>query len=440
MHLYGRNANMGYIFESEIERILHSVRNRTIGESEAITLGEVLSSNVHPGIKAYFRAEVRKLLAKERASEVRSKKFPYALPEINRLQDQMDLLLLHYYEFDQKEFDSLLDEAVHFQFNYLCRPQFTLMNFLFENKRKVPVADIEQKLEYCVEYGYFREIIKRYIIDNGLAKISYEEFESLLDKIDKEITSRHTSWELARMLKALFTFVDTGLPDTHKKQGDPSLPVNAAVVFFEDKKQIEMKERLERERDQQNLQEVTVQELANIIERVRTGNEEAVAAQPEKPVRKSARVKQTPPVEEAPAQPAREPLPFQAVDPTDLFQPTSRREETPRAPEPVLIPEPKSDEPIERTEAHFDGIPEEGIHAFFSRSEQKWMIKKIFHKDEVSFRESMDTLALIASWEEAAQYLDQLFIAMGIDPFSKEAIEFTDKIHAWFHPGEQKSA
>ncbi|MCI0706259.1 MAG: hypothetical protein L0Y80_02075 [Ignavibacteriae bacterium] len=427
---------MGYIFESEIERILHSVRARTIGESEAITLGEVLAANVHPGIKAYFRAEVRKLLKQEREKEVRSNKFPYALLEIARLQEQMDLLLQYYYEFDQKDFDTLLDEAVHFQFNYLCRPQFTLLNFLFDNKRKVPVAEIEQKLEYCVEYGYYREIIKRYIIDNGLAKISYEEFESMLDKIDREIINSHTSWELVRMLKALFAFVDTGLPETQKKEGEPTLPINAAVVFFEDKKQIEIKERLEKERDANNLNELTVQDLANFVERVRTSNEEAVAVQPEKPARKTPRTKRTPSSEtsgdQSPTQPSKVPIPFRAQDPAEFFTPTPGAKSTIEGAETKGGKVP--------AQASHEEIAGEGIHGFFSRSQQKWFIKKIFNKDEVSFREAMDTLSMIATWDEASQYLDKLFLTTGVDPFSKEAIEFTDKLYAWFHPGEQKSA
>ena len=430
---------MGYIFESEIERILHSVRARTIGESETITLGEVLSSNVHSGIKAYFRAEVQKMLQEEREKEVRSKQFPYAIPEVTRLQEQMDLLLQHYYEFYQKDFDTLLDEAVHFQFNYLCRPQFTLMGFLFDNKRKVPVADIERKLDYCVEYSYYREIIRRYITDNGLAKIAYEEFESLLDKIDREILSQHTSWELARMLKALFSFVDTGLPDSHKKAGEPTLPINAAIVFFEDKKQTDIQTRLEQERDGNNLEEITMLELANIIERVRTGNNDAQVTPPEKPARKPSRIKRTPAPETSqeqapPSESQKELLQFQPNDPADLFQPAPKQEPTPP------IPDVEQHHAVEVPDTGGSPVPEEGIHAHFSRSEQKEFIKKMFHKDEVSFREAMDTLNMLSSWDEASQYLDQLFVVTGADPFSKEAIRFTEKVYAWFHPGEQKSA
>lgn len=427
---------MGYIFESEIETILHSIRARTIGESESITLRQVLESDIHSGIKAYFRAEVEKLLQKEREKEVRSKKFPYSLPEVMRLQEQIDLLLQHYYEFDQKDFDALLDEAVHFQFNYLCRPQFTLMNFLFENRRRVPVADIERKLNYCVDYTYYREIIRRYIVDRGLAKMTYEEFQSLLEKIDREIVSRHTSWELARMLTALHRFVDAGLPLARKPDGQPTLPINAVIVFFEDKKLMEIKERLEQERDTRNVEQITIQELANVVEKVRTANEEAVAVVEEKP-RKQTRVRRKP-APEPKLEPKPEPVPKEptlrvAEKEQDLFQPVTTPERA------IVQPFHQRTEQLDEEQTVGDERREEGIHTIFSRSEQKHFAKKIFRKDDIAFREALDTLNIITSWEEASHYLDQLFVANNVDPFSEEAIEFTDKVYVWFHPHEQQT-
>jgi hypothetical protein len=435
---------MGYIFESEIEAIMHSIRARTIGESESITLRQVLESDIHPGIKAYFRAEVEKLLQKEREKEVRSKKFPYALPEVMRLQEQIDLLLKHYYEFDQKDFQALLDEAVHFQFNYLCRPQFTLMNFLFENRRRVPVTEIERKLNYCVEYTYYREIIRRYIVDRGLAKMTYEEFQSLLDHIDREVVSRHTSWELARMLTALHRFVDAGLSTAHKPDGQPTLPINAVIVFFEDKKLLDIKTRLEHERDQHNVQEISIQELAHVIEKVRTANEDAVAEIDERPRRPSRLRRKAAAAEPAPES-TRESAPKEprlrvVEQEQELFQPAT----TPARGDGQPLPAP-ADQSVGETSVQNEmprqreEKPEEGIHTIFTRSEQKQFVKKIFRKDEIAFREALDTLNLITSWEEATHYLDRLFVANDVNPFSEEAIEFTDKVYAWFHPREQQT-
>lgn len=114
---------MGFIFEAEISTIMNTVRARTIGEEDSVKLKEILAADVHPAIKAYFKAEVEKMLQQEREKETRSGRFPYGLPEVKGLQRQIDLLLIQHYEFDRQEFESILDESVHFQFNYLCRPR-----------------------------------------------------------------------------------------------------------------------------------------------------------------------------------------------------------------------------------------------------------------------------------------------------------------------------
>ncbi|MGB2867264.1 MAG: hypothetical protein WBD36_02335 [Bacteroidota bacterium] len=165
---------MGYIFESEIESIIQAVRSKTIGEGDTITLREFLNRDVHPAIRAYVKAEIEKGLQQERSLEIRSKKFPYSHPEIMSLQHQIDLLLIQHYQFTRQEFDSLLDEAVHFQFNYLCRPQWTLVNFIFGDQRRISTSTIENKLFYCVGYTYFVDLIKHYIVEHGLTEMTYE--------------------------------------------------------------------------------------------------------------------------------------------------------------------------------------------------------------------------------------------------------------------------
>ncbi len=114
---------MGYIFESDIASIINSVRAKTIGEEDGIVLKKVLSARIHPALKAYFKSEVEKILLQERGLEHRSKKLPYALPEVVSLQHRIDTVLVQNYRFGRQEYESLLDESVHFQFNYLCRPQ-----------------------------------------------------------------------------------------------------------------------------------------------------------------------------------------------------------------------------------------------------------------------------------------------------------------------------
>lgn len=423
---------MGYIFESEIELIMNAVRSRTIGEAESIRLRDILHADLHPALKAYFKARVWQLLQQERQTEVRSKRFPYGLPEIMRLQDQTDILLVYNYVFGQHDFALMLDHAVHFQFNFLCRPQWTLLNFIFENQRRRPTSDIRRKLEYCADYAYCTEIIKRYIDERGLAELTYEEFSDLLEKLDQEIVARHSSVELALMTRPILRFIDTAREHVDRPLADSTIPINAAIVFFEDKKLNDIKERLEAERDGNSITEVSLRQLANVIEKVRTGNDAAEAVFPEDHPEEqpsSAPPEDVKPEVEAPPEKPKPPVKIFSDFEEDL---------------PVITPEVAR---IQKTVGEPIAMDESAgalvnLQSLFSPSEEKTFIRKVFNKDELLFREALDRLNMMADWREASKYLQDMYITNDVDPFSDEAILFTDKVQRRFLPtveGDEKS-
>jgi hypothetical protein len=406
---------MGYIFESEIATIINTVRGRTIGEDESIKLRDILRADIHPAIKAYFKAEVEKILQDERLLEVRSKKLPYGLPEVASLQHQIDIVLVNNYNFGRQEFEALLDASVHFQFNFLCRPQWTLLNFIFGNQRKVSTSDIERKLRYCVDYTYLSDLIKRYVVERGLAEVTYEEFKTLLEKIDREVVAQHSSIELARMTRALFSFIDDGKQITLDDFDKPKLSINAAIVFFEDKHLDDIKKRLEHERDVNRVQDVTISELATLIEKVRTGNEEAKI--------------------EASIQ--------------DFLPELTRREEKTTQLDNIVVsmaqeevspdeaaPDNARVEPSPRVQGQSQSVPAD-LYEEISPSDRKLFVRKLFHRQEEEFRSALDELSKCNSWQEASHFLDRLFVANKVDPFSKEAVRFTDHVYSRYQRSEE---
>jgi hypothetical protein len=413
---------MGFIFEAEIDSIIHAVHIKTIGEDDGIVLKKILSTKIHPAIKAYFKAEVEKKLVQERGLEYRSKKFSYSLPEVRSLEEQIDLLLVQNYHFSLQEFESLLDESVHFQFNYLCRPQWTLLNFIIGEQRRVASESIEKRLNYCVDYTYFPELIRRYIADHGLAEVTYEEFKSLIEKIDREVVAQHSSLELAHMTRALFDFVESGKMVPQVEFEQQTLPMNAAIVFFGDKNISDVCARLEYERDRHRVIQITVDRLADIIEIVRTGNEHATALQS---------VPSTTPSEEAPdandrasaitgdsTKPVQEPIGDAPVPEKSIQQKA-----------PLLV----FGENDEKYLASTPSAKQKEILDLFPDEEFTTIVRKLFANDEPAFRGAVTEISLLHTWEQVAQYLDKLFLMNQIDPFSADAVGFTDKLYAHFH-------
>lgn len=398
---------MGYIFEREIQSIIQTVLAQTIGEEENIRLKQILAANIHPALKVYLTGEVEKLLHSEREKEVRSKRFPYALPEVVSLQRQIDALLVNEYEFTRSEFETAVDEAVHFHFNYLCRPQWTLLNFVFENNRAVFTSELERKLRYAVDYRYFSVLIRRYVAERGLLELRYEEFRDLLARIDHEVVARHSAVELARMIRPLLAFIESGHTQQAKDWLDHGLPIHAAIVFYEDKKLDEIKAALEAKRDA-GQHELSVNQLAALIAEVRG---EAISQ---------------PPV--APAPP---PGPAAVGEPNPV--------------EPAVIELTPADAESSFSTREQPSVEQSGtrlidVYSLFSVSDQKLFIKKLFRKDEVEFRNALDALDSMKTWKEASMMLESIFRANDVDPFSKEAIQFTNRIQSRYLPSAGKTA
>ncbi|MGD1044456.1 MAG: hypothetical protein ABR936_03890 [Bacteroidota bacterium] len=413
---------MGFIFEAEIESIIHAVHIKTIGEDDGIVLKKILSARIHPAVKAYFKAEVEKTLGQERGLEYRSKKFSYSLPEVRSLEEQIDLLLVQNYHFSLQEFESLLDESVHFQFNYLCRPQWTLLNFIVGEQRRVASETIEKRLKYCVDYTYFPELIKRYIANHGLAEVTYEEFKSLIEKIDHEVVAQHSSLELAHMTRALFDFVESGKMVPQVEFEQQTLPINAAIVFFEDKNVLEICARLESERDRNRLLQITADRLADIIEVVRTGNEDATAQVSASPMIPSGATRQV-----------NEKESIIIVDGAGLVQEAidgaQAAEKSIQPKTPLLV----FGENDEKYLASTPSAKQKEILDLFPDEEFAVIVRKLFANDEPAFRGAITEISLLRTWEQVAQYLDKLFLVNQTDPFSAEAVGFTDKLYAHFY-------
>ena len=137
-------------------------------------------------------------------------------------------------------------------------------------------------------------------------------------------------------------------------------------------------------------------------------------------------------MEESPAQEAGAPeVPTTPKTPVKVF---SDFEED----EPFIIDQPEPSVTLEGTEGEPTLSGELiNLHSLFSPSEEKTFIKKVFQKDELLFRESLDQLNQMTEWKEASAYLQQVFITNDVDPFSDVGILFTDKVQRRFLPGEE---
>ena len=375
------------MFEKETEQLIAAVRQSTIGDAKAIGLREIFESNIPSSVKVFFRAEVETMLAGERKTDSRSGKFNYELPEIAMLQDQIDALLIHNFIFPKSEFESTLDRCIHFTFNYLCRPQWTLISFLFEESARTSAQNILRKLRYCKEYAYFTDILRRYLQQRGVGEMTLEEGRNLIARIDSEVIKDHSSIELAQLAAPLYEFV--AYARSHKLSATAkTVPTRALMYFFDDKKMTAIQERLTREREVLGVKELSSNQLVNMLEKVRTGDEHAHVF--------DETSEQLPAFEDVTSE-----LP---VLPAEYEEPS--------------IATPVSSE------------PPRPLPPLFSIEEERMIIKHVFHQDEGQFRAALSEVSGATTWEDAAHSIDHFFLMNDVEPFSKEAILFTNRVQS----------
>lgn len=223
------------MFEQELENIQKITVNNTIGNMQSIALKTILESNIPANVKSYFRGEVEWLLYKEKLTEHHSSKFNYQQDDVKLLQEQMDILLVYHYTFLRDEFLKTLDKCAHFLFNYLCRPQWTLESYLFEEKHSLNLKELSLKFRFCGDYPYFWTILEKYLVGKNKIDIERDEAVRLLRRIDAEIVNTHSAEDMAKMTVPFFEFIGF-VHQNALSGGRGDLPTRALIYFFEDKK------------------------------------------------------------------------------------------------------------------------------------------------------------------------------------------------------------
>lgn len=350
------------MFESEIEILQRLIKNNTIGNTHSISLKSILESNIPKNIRNFFKAEVEWLLYQERKNDLKKSRFDYSQEDIRLLQEQTDLLLVYHFNFDQKEFARTNDRCVHFLFNYLCRPLWTLENFLFDETNVLNANELNLKFRFCTDYGYYWKILEKYLIAKNKSELSKEETVALLKKIDMEIIRENSSEELARMTEPFFAFVNY-IHDNSDVNIEYGIPIKALAYFFEDKGVKSVSEHLLDLRAKGSIA-LQYDELVSILKN------------------------------------------------TFLKKGSYVEKETLAIPK----PEPK----INASEL------------LIAEKDRMSIIHALFKNETDAYQTTVQKILSLSSWEEAALELDHYFTMNNIEPYSREAIVFTNALQSYF--------
>ncbi|PIP77228.1 MAG: hypothetical protein COW85_10085 [Ignavibacteria bacterium CG22_combo_CG10-13_8_21_14_all_37_15] len=217
------------MFEKEIQFITDFNLNKIKRLGSFFTLDDLTKAKVHPAIVRYISAEIDYLIFLDRQNLLQKSVFDYSGTELAQhflaiSQEIKKNKLLPY-----EEVKKIIQQAVTFQLTYLLRPVWTLKKFVFDTSEVRSQEEVKMFFNYLYFYDYYKKIFLTILEKKQLLTITIFEFESFLEKIQKQLLEQQMKNVLENALIDIAEFLNSG--EVIKTR----LSIETLEIFLKDK-------------------------------------------------------------------------------------------------------------------------------------------------------------------------------------------------------------
>jgi hypothetical protein len=222
------------MIKTRIKQIRENILNSLNISSEFVYLRDILDSSLDEPYKKFLSAEVRWWIYEDRLLRSANKSFDFKGMNKTEVNEQIDNIYWNNARFELNEFEELIKKAVRYRLNYLCRPKYTLMKFIFADQPTRLAKEVLMKLDYFTDYSYLLDSILSSInIDSEFPDeneiLNRNGFENLLDEIDAKMIDSLDVDGLRNLLDNLIFFFGI------KKSKVSKVPSELIVLFLKEK-------------------------------------------------------------------------------------------------------------------------------------------------------------------------------------------------------------
>lgn len=365
------------MFEKEAQNTKQKILSYASGK-EQISLSEILSWDIPQTLKDYFNIFSERILSEELLSVLYSKRFNQGNVEFIEARKRLMGTLKNAILLNYPEFENAVDKASKFAINFILRPEWTLAKVIFKNDNIKTTEQIIESLLNFNEYTYYKKLLEKVLTKYQSNEIKLELFQRILRKIDEEVIKSVSIKDMLSIIEPVFNFFKFA-------NDENTVPAEALIIFFNDKGAENIVKEIELERELHRRAKFTINDVEIILKRL-----------------------------------------FKAAE-ASAFTTEPKVVET-------LYQEEKISEPEETLNLEAESQPQTTIklpdlNSLLDEKKREKFIKKIFKRNEEKFQQAIEKLNSIDNWKEASTFIDSIFIEHEIDPYSDEAIEFTDFVY-----------
>jgi hypothetical protein len=431
------------MLENLVDVLIKKVRAEVITDPnmQDIPLAYIMTRDIPDSVKHFLDQEVELWIRDEEEKFTSSDRFDYDMPEVRMLIDQIFDYLKQNARFHIIKFNQLIERAIKLEMNYLIEPHRTLSQFIFKDHPVVSTIDIYNTLKYFFKYEYYKDAISDYFNTKYLHEISGEQFGQLISKIDDNAFQDNRLETTLKTIKSI-----TGFMSEAVSADVQSIELDVLLHAFNDRN-LETYEKLIEELKKQGKSEVSLLDLETILREesiaaLEEPTEADVAAEKEEIIEVeegTLTIEAVEDIEDSKPVVEVEDIELDEIKPEEIVEEEEEEEEEEEVEEPVaakkanvaddmanfVASQIKSDKPLE------------DLNTMIIGRTRKKIIKKLFNKNENELLSFVNLVNNQSAWKEASGIIDNEFYERGINPYSKEAIIFSDLIYIRFFPKDR---
>lgn len=258
------------MFEREINQTIQTLAAEVLREQTFVPLLTIVEDERIPWrFKPFFTTEVQWWLHNEALARAANKRFDYSHPEITSLLSYLEQVQFRHARFERDDFLVVLDSAVKLTFNYICRPQTTLKWYIFRGEPVKPLREVMLRFGAFGDYEYFSTVFAEWVERKQSERTTFDaisstEFERVIRRIDDQILLSCTVEDLLELMSPFFDFICA----------DPlrGVPIDALVIYFDDKNIKKLVDHLEAYRSQGHTH-ILRDEFVSVLDELLTASE-----------------------------------------------------------------------------------------------------------------------------------------------------------------------
>lgn len=440
--------------DSIVEALIKRIRDEVVTDPnmQDVPLAYLMTRDIPQSVQHFFDQEVELWIREEEEKFSSNERFDYDMPDVRMLIDKLfDALKMHA-NFHITKFNQLLERAVKLEMNYLLAPQRTLTQFIFKDSPIVSTIEVYDTLKYFFRLEYYKNAISEYFNQKYMREISQDQFRDLISQIDEKAFSENRFETTLKTVKSIASFMAEALGEEIT-----SVSISDLHTAFEDRK-LDTYAKLMDELSAKGEEKISLSDLESVLreesldalatDAAPVGEETQIIMtdiediEAEKPSIEVEEIDVGEMIVEAPVEEEEEEEEIEELEEVDDETTTVPALET----EEQVVEEKEKTGPAANVASDLADFvatqiksdePMQNLNEMFVGRARRKIVKRLFHRKEDEFEQLLDELNGHGSWKTASALIDDTFNEKGINPYSKEALMFSDIVYNRFFPKDK---